>query len=226
MDFGGRGIAHIWRDGTERSSVSAGAGALRRRLIGLKARPRPKDQFGARNVPAPSVAAACTPTQREETMLTQTHKSSAAAVKAWLKKWHPWPVWAFLLLVVLLVLLARAAAAESGARAKILAEGKQDYEENCVACHGADGTGRGQLAAKLVKPPADLTGIAARNGGQFPFWRVFDIVAGETMVPGHDTFQMPEFFASMKHQDFKPGYLPAHVRLLELTLYLESLQKK
>ncbi len=45
-------------------------------------------------------------------------------------------------------------------------------------------------------------------------------------MPGHDTHQMPEFFARLKSQDLKPGYLPAHVRILELTHYLESLQTK
>ena len=73
---------------------------------------------------------------------------------------------------------------------------------------------------------ADLTAMTAANGGQFPFWRIIDITAGEAAVPGHDTHQVPEFFARLKAQDFKPGYLPAHARVLELTHYLESIQKK
>lgn len=133
----------------------------------------------------------------------------------------------FILLAMLLfVFFSRSAAAGAHAREAILAEGKQEFEENCVACHGADAKGKGELARNLVKPPKDLTVITDANAGQFPFWRIFDIIAGETPVPGHETHQMPEFFARLKSQNFKPGYLPAHVRVLELTHYLESIQKK
>ena len=31
-----------------------------------------------------------------------------------------------------------------------------------------------------MKPPKDLTMVAENNGGTFPFWRVFDIIAGDT----------------------------------------------
>lgn len=126
--------------------------------------------------------------------------------------------------VLLLILLPRAAAA--GARDTIIAEGRQEFAESCVACHGADGKGTGDLATKLVKPPKDLTAIAAANGGQFPFWRVFEIIAGETAVPGHETHQMPSFIADMKGDNQKPGYNPAHYRVLALTHYLESVQTK
>jgi mono/diheme cytochrome c family protein len=161
-----------------------------------------------------------------DTMLFQSEQSLSRALKDWVRRHHPWPMWAFVLIVAALVILARAAAAESKARTKILAEGKQEYEESCIACHGADGKGAGELGAKLMKPPKDLTVIAAANGGTYPFWRVFDIIAGDTPVASHDTIHMPEFYASMKAQDFKPGYLPAHIRVLELTHYVESLQRK
>lgn len=159
------------------------------------------------------------------TMAAKTRSRGTLAVADLVRSWRPWPVWAFLVLVALLVLLARAAAAE-GARGKILEEGRQDFEENCVACHGSDARGTGELGPKLIKPPRDLTAIAGRNGGEFPFWRVFEIIAGEKVVPGHDTFQMPRYSTRMRGDDFKPGYLPAHVRVLELTHYLESIQAK
>ena len=141
---------------------------------------------------------------------------------------HLVPVLVVLLILALLliVLFSRAAAAGGRAQAAILDGGKQEFEENCVSCHGADATGRGELAIKLVKPPKDLTSIISANSGQFPFWRIFDIIAGEAPVPGHETHQMPDYYARLKAQDQKPGYLPAHVRILELTHYLESIQKK
>ena len=120
-----------------------------------------------------------------------------------------------------LVSLANAAGAAESKRA-VLDDGKMEFEENCTACHGKDGTGAGELTAKLVKPPKDLTTIAQRNGGEFPFWRVFDIVAGETPVPGHETFQMPQYSKRMRGQEGAPAFLPAHIRVLELTHYISN----
>lgn len=138
---------------------------------------------------------------------------------------HPW-TWIMLIVVVFLLaltLFSRVSAA--GARDKILEEGRQDFEENCVACHGADATGRGELGVRLVRPPKDLTAISARNGGTYPFWRIFDIIAGEKPTEGHETFQMPHYSKRMRGEDFAPGYLPSHVRILALTHYLESIQQ-
>ena len=129
-----------------------------------------------------------------------------------------------LAVAVLLAVVSRPAAAASLAAKKILDSGKQEFAENCASCHGTDGKGGGPMAGKLVKPPKDLTAIEAANGGHFPFWLVFDLVAGETQVAGHDTHQMPEFYASLKSQDFKPGYAPAELRLLCVIHYLESIQ--
>ena len=131
-----------------------------------------------------------------------------------------------LLTLLLVSMLPRAAAAGGNGQSAVLSEGKQEYTENCVACHGTDGKGGGDLAAKLVKPPKDLTATAAANGGSFPFWRIYETIAGETAVPGHDTHQMPDFLASLKAQENKPGYLPSPMRVLVLTHYLESLQAK
>lgn len=116
-------------------------------------------------------------------------------------------------------------ASEGAARKAVIANGLEEFAESCASCHGADGKGGGSLAAKLVKPPKDLGAIVAANGGSFPFWRIFSIIAGEAAVEGHDTHQMPDFYARLKADDAKPGYLPAHIRVLALTHYVESLQK-
>ncbi len=129
-------------------------------------------------------------------------------------------------LLLSLVVVSRPAASDSAAWRENLADGKQEYEENCVSCHGADGRGQGDLGQKLFKKPTDLTTIAARNEGQFPFQRIFEIIAGDTPVAGHETMHMPEYADRMKGDNFKPGYHQAHVRILQLTHYLESLQAK
>jgi mono/diheme cytochrome c family protein len=103
--------------------------------------------------------------------------------------------------------------------------GREEFQESCAARHGADASGRGELANKLMKPPKDLTMIAEENGGTFPFWRVFDIIAGDTKVEGHDTSQMPLFSERMRGQESAGVFPPAPLRVLALTHYLESIQE-
>lgn len=109
---------------------------------------------------------------------------------------------------------------------KVIADGREDYELNCAACHGPRGRGDGPMAELLVVPPADLTRIAKGNGGAFPFWRIYKIIEGREPLKGHETFQMPLFDNRFRHDEGKPGYLPAHIRVLLLTHYVESLQAK
>ncbi len=130
------------------------------------------------------------------------------------------------LAILILAALTRIAAAQSGAWPTILREGAEEYAESCAACHGTDFKGSGELGQKLFKKPHDLTEIAKRNGGVFPFRRVFDVIAGDQTVEGHDTMHMPKYAERMKREDFQPGYNPAHVRILELTHYLESIQAR
>jgi mono/diheme cytochrome c family protein len=131
-----------------------------------------------------------------------------------------------LLGTALLVALGGAALAQEHPDETVLGEGKSDFQWQCTPCHGESGKGNGPMAKMLVKPPADLTTIAKANGGTFPFWRVYSIIAGKTAVPGHETLQMPDFWRRFRGQEKEWGFLPPHVRVLELTHYVESLQQK
>jgi len=113
----------------------------------------------------------------------------------------------------------------SGERDRVIAEGADDYKAYCSACHGPKGQGKGEMAPILVKPATDLTQLADRRG-RFPFWRVYNIIAGNEPVAGHDTFQMPQFSTRLRKDDHKPGYHPAHIRILLLTHYIDSLQRQ
>ena len=136
-------------------------------------------------------------------------------------------VWLALLLGAALLLAAgTAASAEEGADPQVIGEGKDDFAWHCVSCHGTSGKGNGEMAKILLKPPSDLTAIAKASGGVFPFWRVYRIISGKTAVPGHETFQMPDFWKRFQGQEWEFGLLPAHVRILELTHYVESLQER
>ena len=133
---------------------------------------------------------------------------------------HCIAAWAFL--ACALLASVQGASAQQG---KVIADGAEDYMLYCAACHGPEGQGDGEMAPILVKPPTDLTRIAERHG-RFPFWRVYSMVAGDVPVPGHDTFQMPQYGVRMKADEEKPGYFPTHIRILLLTHYLESLQPR
>lgn len=136
------------------------------------------------------------------------------------------------LVVALLAITVVAAAAQQGAdspdvkmRDLALAGGKTEFLIYCRSCHGDSGKGDGSMASILSKKPADLTRIAERNGGQFPYWRIFNIISGDVETPGHDMFQMPRFWSRFETQGAMPGYAPAQLRLLALAHYVESLQQ-
>lgn len=127
-------------------------------------------------------------------------------------------------LALVLALAPTQADASDELKEKVLAEGRDDFAVHCAACHGDSGKGEGPMAKLLVKPPTDITKLSAANGGRFPFWRVFDIVTGSAPIAGHDTFQMPHFWSRFRSDDYRLGYRDAHIRVLLLTHYIESIQ--
>ncbi len=130
-------------------------------------------------------------------------------------------------LPLLAIVLSIACGAEALAQQPlIIQEGEDDYRWHCGACHGQDGRGRGPMSEILAIPPSDLTRIASRGGGTFPFWKVYGTISGERSMLAHRSFQMPGFWDRFRGDEAKPGFLPAHVRILLLTHYLESIQEK
>ena len=69
--------------------------------------------------------------------------------------------------------------------------GLTEYEIACMPCHGVDAKGNGPQAKSLRTPPADLTRIAAKNGGVFPDREIYDIIDGRGVIDGHGTREMP-----------------------------------
>jgi mono/diheme cytochrome c family protein len=112
--------------------------------------------------------------------------------------------------------------------------GKTEYNNSCAVCHGTGGTGNGPLAKALKPKVADLTTLRKRNGGVFPFKRVYDIISGSKMVSGHGTRFMPAWgqiyndTAPQSGADAAQGDDRSYVRgrILALIGYLDSLQVK
>ena len=95
----------------------------------------------------------------------------------------------------------------------------------CATCHGADARGSGPLAPALRTPPADLTVIARRNGGQFPRSRITAYVSSEEPgVVAHGSRAMPVWgpiFRALDASDVR-----TKMRIENLVSYLESIQVK
>lgn len=109
-----------------------------------------------------------------------------------------------------------------------LTSGRNDFMALCTDCHGPAGKGDGTLAEGLSRKPADVTTIAAKNGGVFPKARVMSHIDGFTM--GRDETPMPAFGDLLEGRtvmyDSGDGIeTPTPARLVALMEYVESLQQ-
>lgn len=116
-----------------------------------------------------------------------------------------------------------------------IALGRADFRDNCASCHGLTGKGDGPMRSALVKPPADLTTIAQRNGGQFPQELIWELIDGRWSGDGgpHGSREMPVW-----GQEFKKRAMgqagdssvtaewSARNRIISLLKYLEDIQVK
>jgi mono/diheme cytochrome c family protein len=82
------------------------------------------------------------------------------------------------LLMVMGLLACPAAAQDVG-------HGAELFAANCAACHGAAAEGNGPMAEVLEVKPADLTALAAGNGGAFPMARAVRAIDGRTKLLSH-----------------------------------------
>jgi mono/diheme cytochrome c family protein len=102
--------------------------------------------------------------------------------------------------------------------------GRDIYMERCSVCHGDDGRGNGPFVGSLKIGPADLTLLAARNGGVFPTERVKNIVGEWVDITAHGSREMPiwgDLFYPKKPSDQQI----ALERFKSLVAYLESIQQ-
>jgi mono/diheme cytochrome c family protein len=116
------------------------------------------------------------------------------------------------------------------AAAQEMSYGEAEYVNSCAVCHGAEGRGDGPLADELLKRPADLTRLAERNGGAFPYGRVFAVIDGRYIVPGHGERDMPVWGRQFLEEDVKifgpsGGEIVTTERIHNLAGYIEQLQR-
>lgn len=107
---------------------------------------------------------------------------------------------------------------------EIAAGGRFQYQSHCAVCHGVDGDGNGRMASELLIKPSDLTQLAKKNGGSFPFWYAYGVIDGRDDVAAHGSRAMPVW--GMWFQVEEGSELLATGRILELIYYLKSIQQK
>ncbi|WP_137702907.1 c-type cytochrome [Marimonas lutisalis] len=129
-------------------------------------------------------------------------------------------------------LFAVAAAGPVVAEDSALILGKSSYKANCALCHGPEGKGGGEVAELFRVPPSDLTKLAERAGGRFPFHEVYRILISGMEEAGHGDAEMPiwgDYFLADSLADRGVSQSDALEiaagRALSLVLYLESIQE-
>lgn len=115
-----------------------------------------------------------------------------------------------------------------GQEMEVIAGGELEYQNHCAICHGVDGKGNGIMSKFLTIRPSDLTQIAKKNAGRFPFWQVYRTIDGREEVRGHGTRDMPiwgdRFRADAGGND-SASRSQAAGRTLGLVFYLQHIQQ-
>jgi len=111
--------------------------------------------------------------------------------------------------------------------------GKSEYDSACAACHGKLGRGDGPYGGVVNTPIPDLTTLAKRNNGVFPFQWVYELVDGRQTVKAHGTKDMPiwgsRYLVIAGEHYFDAPYdqeAVVRTRILALTEYVNRLQVK
>lgn len=112
--------------------------------------------------------------------------------------------------------------------------GMREYHDNCALCHGERGRGDGPGIEFLKRTPSDLGVLTRNNGGVFPYDRVYRIIDGRQMLPGHGSRDMPVWGRQFSQQTEKADEYYAGVpytmemyvrsRIMALIDYLNRLQ--
>jgi mono/diheme cytochrome c family protein len=131
---------------------------------------------------------------------------------------------------VLLSLILLTPASGRGQEQEVAAGGKIIFEDNCMVCHGQRGKGDGIMVTfgLLNIAPPDLTLLGKRNGGHFPFWRVYGIIDGRDPLKAHGSQEMPLWGDEFRLEAGSGVMAQSEVRgkILSLVYYLQSLQEK
>jgi mono/diheme cytochrome c family protein len=131
----------------------------------------------------------------------------------------------------------------AGAEDPGVVQGQKLYNKYCASCHGPGGKGDGPQAASTTPKASDLTQIAKRNGGKFPFYEVMLLIEGrsptsqasDASLPGlpkaHGDPKMPVWGEVFSRQEMSSGtsldlQLQTTGKIMEITEFVQSIQAK
>lgn len=132
----------------------------------------------------------------------------------------------------------------SGAESQAVTHGRELYTKYCASCHGPNGKGDGPQASSTTPKASDLTQIAKRNGGKFPFYETMQLIEGrsptsqnaDTSLPGlpkaHGDPKMPAWGEVFSREDLGAQgssldlQLQTTGKIMMITEYLQSIQAK
>ena len=111
------------------------------------------------------------------------------------------------------------------------AESRSTFLLYCASCHGRTGEGNGPMAPFLTTAPADLTLLAKRNRGVFPYDSLEEVIDGRRAIASHGIREMPMWgMRFRKEAETGQGQLPGEVqvnqRIKGLIDYIASIQSE
>jgi len=112
---------------------------------------------------------------------------------------------------------------------EVVAGGELEYQNYCAVCHGVDASGNGIMSKFLTVRPANLTQLAKKNRGAFPFWQVYRMIDGREEVRGHGSRDMPVWgdrFRSQAGGNDPGSRAQVAGRVLGLVFYLQHIQER
>jgi mono/diheme cytochrome c family protein len=112
--------------------------------------------------------------------------------------------------------------------------GEPMYKQYCASCHGADAKGHGPMASRITTSPPDLTTLANRHSGKFPYDYVSSVlefgpapsrnILPEYAYPTHGSSDMPTWGPIFQYYD-KQNERVVQQRIKNLCDYLATLQE-
>ena len=103
--------------------------------------------------------------------------------------------------------------------------GQQMFKQYCAACHGSDAKGQGPIAAVLKTPPPDLTTLAKRHMGKFPYAYVKSVLEFGPGPTAHGSSDMPTWGPIFRFND-KQNERVVQQRIKNLCDFLASIQER
>jgi mono/diheme cytochrome c family protein len=119
----------------------------------------------------------------------------------------------------------QSSAAQTQLPSEWVPSGEVMYKQFCAACHGARAKGNGPAAPTLKRQPPDLTTLAKRHGGKFPYDYVSSILRFGPGSSAHGSSEMPTWGPIFQTID-KKSEPAVEDRIRNLVDYLASLQRK